>query len=544
MKGIVRFSLTVLCVLALAITTACKDSQQETGSSAATSTKNDGPLGKYDPAITMRTTGVEVKDFLTEGDTTEDNVWIRGYKEELGIELKYDWIAKSSNATDKMNITLASGDLPDLLIVNQSQYKQLLEAGQLADLTEVFDKYASDLVKKYYSTDTDGLKPTKQDGKLYGLTYYSGSYDTSPMLWIRKDWMENLKLDSPKTMEDVINIAKNFTKQDPDKNGKNDTYGLELNKELTGGGDINPTGLMNGYHAYPGTWLKDDSGKLVYGSIQPEMKKALATLQKMYKSGYIDPDFGTKDVSKAAETIMSGKVGMFFGYMTSPFTVSGMIKDDNNIDWLPFPIPSADDKPAVIQNNISTGNIWAVRSDYEHPEALIKMMNFAVEKVYGESAEKEAAKYIGESGQAFHVAPVKLLEPNKNLGIYNRVVEALEAKDPSALNREEKSYYDGIIKYRDGDRSQWWFERIFGPESSQKIIQYYSDNELITLDNFVYPPTDTMATKGATLNKLELETFVKIIYGQESIDEFDKFVKNWNKLGGDQMTEEVNQIAN
>ncbi|MBB6731337.1 extracellular solute-binding protein [Cohnella zeiphila] len=556
MNLLAKKSLTVFTSLALAVTAAACSSggagndeaaeSQVPGSESshsASPTESDGSLAKYDPPITIRTTAAEAKDFLNEGETTENNVWTQGYEQELGIKVKYDWITKGDNYTDKMNITLASGDLPDLLNVNQTQYKQLLDAGQLEDLSEVYEKYASELVKKFYTMGTDGLKPVRQDDKLYGLTYYSGSYDTSPMLWIRTDWMQNLNLEPPKTMDDVMNIAKAFTEQDPDKNGKKDTYGLELNKDLMGGGDMNPKGLMNGYHAYPGIWFKDGSGKLVYGSIQPEMKTALARLAEMFKAGYIDPEFATKDVAKASETVMAGKAGMFFGFMTSPFSVSGMITNENQIDWLPYPIPSADDKPAKVQNEVSYGNIWAIRKGYEHPEALIKLMNFAVEKTFGESAKTEAAKFIGESGQGFHVAPIKLLEPNKNVGIYHHVVDALEANDPSKLNREEKSYYDGITSYRGGDRSQWWFERIFGPDSSQKIIQHYIDNDSILLNEFVYPPTKTMATKGATLGKLELETFMKIIYGNVPIDEFDTFVQNWKKLGGDQMTEEVNQLV-
>ncbi|MBD2867001.1 extracellular solute-binding protein [Paenibacillus arenilitoris] len=557
MKRFFQNSFLVLCTLALAMTAACSsngasnaNNRNDNGASPGASNssdsgnaseESDGPFGKYDPPITMRATMIET-DFLNEGDTVEDNVWTRGYSEELGVQVKYDWVVDGANAGEKMNITLASGDLPDLLGVNQSQFKQLLEAGQLEDLSEVYEKYASPQLKEFYSSGADGLLPARSDDKLYGLTYYSGSYDTSPMLWIRTDWMNNLGLKPPATMDEAIGMIKAFAEEDPDRNGKDDTYGIQLNKDLFGGGDFNPVGFANGYHAYPGHWFKDDSGKASYGSILPEMKTVLGKLQEMYKAGYIDPEFGTKDVAKAGETVMSDKVGLFFGYMTSPFSVSGMIKDGSTADWLPYPIPSADDKPALVQNNMSFGSIYAVRKGYEHPEALIKLMNFAVEKMFGESAAAESANYLGSSGQGFQAAPVRLLKPNKNVFIYQNVVAALEANDPSALNTEEKSYFDGITKYRGGDKSQWWFERIFGPDSSQKVIQQYIDNDAITMNEWVYPPTDTMVSKGGTLGKLELETFVKIIYGQAPVDAFDKFVEDWKKLGGEKMMEEVNQV--
>jgi len=50
-----------------------------------------------------------------------------------------------------------------------------------------------------------------------------------------------------------------------------------------------------------------------------------------------------------------------------------------------------------------------------------------------------------------------------------------------------------------------------------------------------------MSDKNATLTKMEYETFTKIIMGAAPIEEFDKFVENWYKLGGEQMTNEVNE---
>lgn len=60
-------------------------------------------------------------------------------------------------------------------------------------------------------------------------------------------------------------------------------------------------------------------------------------------------------------------------------------------------------------------------------------------------------------------------------------------------------------------------------------------------EEFVGAPTPTMVEKQASLKTMELEMFVRIIMGDASIDEFDKFVENWNALGGAEMTEEVNE---
>lgn len=552
MKVTLRKSFASISVLALTVLTACSGGDAggngavntDTPSVSAPPQAAPGPLTKYDTPITVRTVMNDVgKDFLTSGDTLENNVWTKGYENELGIKITFDWIVERANASNKMNATLAGGNIPDMFAVSHTQYKQLLDAGKLADLSEVYEKYASDQLKEFYSLGADGLKPVRQDGKLYGLTDYSGLHDNAPMVFIRTDWMEKLKLEPPKTMDDLIAIAKAFTENDPDGNNKKDTYGIQLNKDLDGGWTIKMNAFMNGYHAYPKIWIKDSSGQIVYGSIQPEMKPALAKLQELYKAGVIDQEFGTKDVSKASESIMAGKAGMLFGPLASPFAFGAMMKDPN-IDWTAYPIPSIDGKQAMAPTLVQNATVFVVRKDFKHPEALVKMMNFAVEKLYGESSETEAEKYLGPSGQGFQVTPFKILKPNKNVDIYKNIVKALESNDPSKLNREEKSNYDFIQKYRSGeDRGQWIYERIFGPQSTLSVVQHYIDNNLLLLNEFSAPPTETMATKKATLDKLELETFTKIIYGESSVDEFYKFVADWKKLGGDEITKEVNEAS-
>ncbi|MCZ8520985.1 MULTISPECIES: extracellular solute-binding protein [Paenibacillus] len=510
------------------------------GTEAAAAAKQGGPLTKYDPPITIRSTMNETgKDTLAQGDTHANNVWTRGYEAELGIKVKYDWIVSEANYNDKMNVTLASGDLPDLLKVTPVQFEQLQQAGMLEDLTEVYKTYASDLVKEFYGAENGAaLKPVTKDGKIYAMVSYPGALDSSDMIWIRQDWLDKLGLGAPKSMQDVIQIAEAFTTNDPDGNGQKDTYGIQLNKDLP----IN--GFLLGYHAYLETWIKDGGGQLVNGTVQPEVKKGLAELQRLYKAGAIDPEFGVKDFAKSMEAINAGKAGMFFLPQWAPFPVKEMIKKDKNVNWVPYPVQSIDDKPAKTQNHQTLAGVFAVRKGYEHPEALIKLLNFQAEKMFGESAQAERAGYLnGMTGTGWQNAVVSNLPANKNVKAMEEVVQALETGDTSKLGLEAKLFYDDIQAYRKGDLDKWHMERIFGPLSSQSVIKHYRDKNLVVMNEFIYAPTKTMSSKQATLDKLRAETFLKIIYGDLPVDDFDKFVENWKKLGGDQITAEVNKTV-
>lgn len=61
--------------------------------------------------------------------------------------------------------------------------------------------------------------------------------------------------------------------------------------------------------------------------------------------------------------------------------------------------------------------------------------------------------------------------------------------------------------------------------------------------SLTYSQTKTMESKWATLDKMEKETFLKIIMGAAPLDTFDQFVKDWRKQGGDDILKEVAEIA-
>jgi putative aldouronate transport system substrate-binding protein len=133
-------------------------------------------------------------------------------------------------------------------------------------------------------------------------------------------------------------------------------------------------------------------------------------------------------------------------------------------------------------------------------------------------------------------------QPNKNLSVHKNVVAALDAKDPSKLNAEETDAYNNSLAVEEGrgDPNAWGYDKVFGRKGSYEVIKRYVENNLLKPGEFYGVNTPTMAERGETLKKMEIETFTKIILG-DPIDSFDKFVEDWKKLGGDQMTQEVNE---
>ncbi|WJH28997.1 extracellular solute-binding protein [Paenibacillus sp. CC-CFT742] len=111
--------------------------------------------GKYVPSIQVtfvRETGDELERMVEDlpGESLIDNRWTRLYEEELGIQIRYDWIATGDVYNQKLGVALASGRFPDVVKVNPYQLRQLSNAGLIEDLTEVYQTQATPLTKKYW----------------------------------------------------------------------------------------------------------------------------------------------------------------------------------------------------------------------------------------------------------------------------------------------------------------------------------------------------------------------------------------------------------
>lgn len=78
------------------------------------------------------------------------------------------------------------------------------------------------------------------------------------------------------------------------------------------------------------------------------------------------------------------------------------------------------------------------------------------------------------------------------------------------------------------------------PHGSLDIMNQYLTGSRFWFDSFTGAPTATMIAKKSVLDQKEQELYTKIITGKAPIEDFDKFVTEWNSLGGGQMTQEVN----
>jgi putative aldouronate transport system substrate-binding protein len=556
-----RFSILLACILVFTlVASACSNgenkpaAQTNSASSSAsgggeaseggqTSAKAD-PFEKYDPPVEVHVArAVDQTWTFPKGDSIENNVWYREFESLLGIKVVHDWTAISGEYNRKLNVSIASGSLPEVFEVSASQLKQLADAGQLEDLTGAYEKYASEHTKELQQGDGGAaLASATFNGKLLAIPVVNAPIYEPNLLWVRTDWLTKLNLPEPETLEDFYRIADAFTNQDPDGNNKKDTFGIAVNNYLYGP-ITSITGFANAYHAYPQTWVKDDSGKVVYGSVQPEMKQALAKLQEMYKGGQLDREFGVKDGNKVAEDVAANKFGMAFGANWNPYVFLDAVKKNPGMDWKPFAVPSVDGTPTKASAGFSASGYVVVRKGFAHPEAVVKMLNLHEEVVHGSRRNEGQFITVEEGGERINTSVQSIVKSGvSNQGVLDSLTllrEAIKNEDESLLKDAltETDKYGPTVDYiKTGNMDNWAVaHQYFGFEAT--MDNYTGDRLLMTAFG---GQTPTMTDKWATLDKLEKETFTKIIMGAASVDEFDGFVANWNKLGGETILQEIN----
>ncbi|RKP55585.1 extracellular solute-binding protein [Cohnella endophytica] len=537
-----------------------ESSASATATASGTSEASEAadPFGKYDQAITINIgKAVDPSDkSLPAGDTPENNEYTRYIKENLNIDTKIAWTAANGNDYDqKVNLSIASNSLPDALVVNDTQLRQMVKAGMLEDLTQTFNDYASPLMKELNDkTEGRALQTATFDGKLYGIPGISVQADGVHTMWIRKDWLDKLGLEVPKTLDDLEKVAKAFVEQDPDGNGKKDTFGISGPQS---GGQLYATFLtqtnntfgfdpiFSSLHSYPGYWLKDANGQPAYGSIQPETKEALAKLRDFYSKGLVDPEMSVR--KDATEPVVAGKSGIFFGpWWMGYWPLPDAIKNDPKANWQSYTLP-LDANGRFNAHMPSTTHNWVVvRKGYEHPEVPVKMLNLLVrdEGPKFSSSTVNIANYplrvvqaaVDESefsAQALRdvLAGTKQPSDYANLTEYKLLKNDLENIKKVKLEPYDKLDLDGWNP--SADLGAW--SRLY---SLMVGVPYYT-GDYDKVYSLIYSQTKTMESRWANLKKLEDETFLKIIMGASPLDDFDKFVADWKKQGGDLVTQEV-----
>ncbi|WP_171649920.1 extracellular solute-binding protein [Paenibacillus foliorum] len=304
--------------------------------------------------------------------TIENNKITKWINEAGPVDVKFIPVPRTQSE-QKLNTLFAGGGAPDLILEYAPQIKNpLIDQKQLRPIDDMIDKYSTEykaLLLKYPALKKAG---TGADGKLY---QFGRINETIPQrgLFIRTDWLKKLNLEIPKTTEELYQVAKAFTEQDPDGNGKKDTYGIAMS--YSSGAVLDE---MFGV-TYPGFIVQNN--ELIHG--WDNIKAVTQFKKQLYSEGLVDKDYlNDKNGSKAKQDFLNGKIGIYMEQFNVPFVFYNdyylnLKKNVPNaeITVIPYPKTPVGQFNSIFVNPVQMTGV--VNAQAKDPEAVMKYVDFA-----------------------------------------------------------------------------------------------------------------------------------------------------------------------
>lgn len=253
----------------------------------------------------------------------DESEFFKELEKRTGVKVEFVY-PPIGQETDNFNLRIASDDLPHIFSTPPQYaggYQKAVEDGVYLELTPYYNKGLMPNIK-WLRENNEEINRDIVDDK--GRMYFFPMIDIVPSdpwsgLWVREDWLKELGLELPKTIDDWDNMLRAMKKAKniaPLAIDITKWYGVATNYAFAGS-------FETGYN------FINKNGKVVYGPIDPGYKNFLAKMNGWYKDGLIDPDFATRDYDSYNANIANGKVGaagLAYGEL-GQIKVTGQAKD-------------------------------------------------------------------------------------------------------------------------------------------------------------------------------------------------------------------------
>lgn len=310
------FALSLASVMALSMAACGNNNSSSNSSSSAAASSEAGSSAaasseeaKAETPAERQTLTVMTIDFNAGASNTGDYAEqiIQTIDDYCNVDLQIEWIL-SDVTEEKTSLAMSNPSTMPMIMTwsgaitgNVVNYAK---AGAFVDLNDYI--WDSEKYPNLSQMNKNVAETLSVDGKLIAIprTRDIGRYGLS----YRQDWAEKLGIEEPKTVDDVYNMLYAFTYNDPDGNGKNDTYGMEMTS-YTGPFDIVQTwfGVGNG-------WIEQD-GQLIPVHQQAEYKEALDWLRKVYQDGLMPADWAVRTTDTWSNGCKTGESGVYIDVM-------------------------------------------------------------------------------------------------------------------------------------------------------------------------------------------------------------------------------------
>lgn len=519
----------IIATTMLAGLTAC-GGQGDTGAQASTSSGQTA--SQTDTQTTQENTerpkvSVLTVDFSGNALAGENADKVKEYVDEF-TQTDVEWNFGLSDAyADKLTLMLASGNATPMIVTATKMDAQIVnyaKAGAFWDLSQFINEQDYPNLAK---ANPDVNEYVTIDGQLIGI------YRSRPMarygFSYREDWAEKLGYTKePETIDEVYQMMYDFTYGDPDGNGKDDTYGLEL-CSYTGSLDI-----MQTWFGVGNKWYEDESGKILPVHMSEEYMEALDWFKKCYDNGLWASDWATRETSTWTNDVKNGLAGMYCDTVSNGRKIWDYFIDNE----IPSVVDSSKTASMVLGHSIGK------TPETRHNNSNSGYGGFLV-------ITKSGAKTEEDVKNCLHFLD-RMCEDEMKM-VANYVVEGLHwEKDANGyyvnLMQDESKQQDfaGVSQVEPGipssDISESYIKFELS-ETKKKENEVVADNEKYVVVNpalSLLIQSETYTVNGAVLDTILDDARTNYIIGVITKEQLEEQWKLWATSGGDKVIEEIN----
>lgn len=441
--------------------------------------------------------------------------------ERFNVDYKVEKIPQE-NFVEKLTAVVSGGSMPDMVGFRPGDltlFQKWAKQGAFLPLNDYIDQYET-----FKMVPQEIWDQFTVDGQIYGMPSWAPTAGNSFL--IRKDWLDNLNLSIPTSYEELKQVAIAFTKDDPNQNGQDDTYGMAM------GMNINPDFSMGPY--WQNTWYhKDEEGNFIPGLISEGRKELIQFFHDLNKEKAITPDFAVLNWADTNNEFYSGKAGIFLVAprgMSQPYMESLLqLNPEAEFAVIP-PFESPDGKQGFTAGtgyarfNAFNANL---AQDPDKLNRVFEIHDFSRKFYPFEEHGSGNADYdwfYGGEGTAYRMEDG------------NRV----ELKPGEGFSPAEY-FQDSTNWIPEGVNPE--FERAY---TEPKLIQVTQELMELNMEmEAFYPPhygiiSETEGQRGTELNQFLLNEQTKMIVGQRPISDWEAMVSEYLNKGGAKVIEEMN----
>ncbi len=418
---------------------------------------------------------------------------------------------------EQFNLMIASGDLPDMIEyywngVYTGGADKAVEDGVIIPLNDYLDDYAPNY-KKALTTgeNAEGYRKgalTDNHNYYAFLSLNEGNNRVFNGYMFRGDWLEELNLPVPKTIDEWTTALRRF------RDEKGASVPLTGSSEAFTGNSM----LSGAFGISTGLYL--DNNKVKYGPGEPEYKQYVQLLRDWYSEKFIDNDYPTNNNDVIDSKILNGNAGVISGSVgaTMGTYLKQMAGKDEKFSLVAAPMP--------VLNNDSVNNFAQIQFDIQEPGLAITKSCRDVKK-----AIKWADYLYSEDG--YNLMNFGIEGTTYNMDGQKHKYTDLILNNPQGHSVSEALSLHTRASYASPGMNQAadYLDQYYQFESQKEAIKlwgsYSGEAKKITLPSLIplSEESDEYASLKTNITTYVEEMTMKFIIGSESMDNFDKFTE-------------------